>query len=123
MTKTAALRTLITAQLNTTAGGTYYRYAPKDAAYPYKTFNLSRISLGDLARDDIDLCVDVWDHGSDTKAADRIADELEELFNAVNLPQETILPTFFRDSRFPVEEDDKTIQHIQLHFSVQNYTR
>lgn len=122
MSKTADLRKLITAQLNTITGNTYYRTAPDTAEYPYKTFELSRFNLGDLARDDIDLCVDVWDHGTDCKAVDQIADQIEELFNAANLPQAHILPTFFRDSRYPVSEEDKTIQHIQLHFTVQNYT-
>lgn len=123
MSKTANLRQLIVAQLNTTTGATYYRNAPDNAAYPYKTFELSRANLGDLARDDIDLCVDIWDHAADSKAVDLIADAIDELFNATNLPQDNILPTFFRDSRYTVTEDDKTIQHIQMHFTVQNYTR
>ena len=122
MSKTADLRKLITAQLNTITGKTYYRHAPDTAEHPYKTFELSRFNLGDLARDDIDLCVDVWDHGTDCKAADQIADKISDLFNAVHLPQAQILPTLFRDSRYPVSEEDKTIQHIQLHFTVQNYT-
>ena len=121
MSKTADLRKLITAQLNTTAGATYYLTAPADADYPYKTFELSRIALGDLARDDIDLCIDLWDKHTDTKRIDEIADQLEDLFNAANLPQETILPTFFRESRYPVIDEDKTIKHIQMHFTVQNY--
>ena len=123
MSKTANLRQLIVAQLNTTTGATYYRNAPDNAAYPYKTFELSRANLGDLARDDIDLCVDIWDHAADSKAVDLIADAIDELFNATNLPQDNILPTFFRDSRYTVDEDDKAIQHIQMHFTVQNYTR
>ena len=123
MSKTANLRQLIVAQLNTTTGATYYRNAPDNAAYPYKTFELSRANLGDLARDDIDLCVDIWDHAADSKAVDLIADAIDELFNATNLPQDNILPTFVRDSRYTVTEDDKTIQHIQMHFTVQNYTR
>lgn len=121
MSKTADLRKLITAQLNTTAGATYYLTAPDDADYPYKTFELSRIALGDLARDDVDLCIDLWDKHTDTKRIDEIADRLEDLFNAANLPQETILPTFFRESRYPVINEDKTIKHIQMHFMVQNY--
>ena len=120
MSKTANLRQLIVAQLNTTTGATYYRNAPDNAAYPYKTFELSRANLGDLARADIDLCVDIWDHAADSKAVDLIADAIDELFNATNLPQDNILPTFFRDSRYTVTEDDKTIQHIQMHFTVQN---
>lgn len=121
MSKTADLRKLITAQLNTTAGATYYLTAPDDADYPYKTFELSRIALGDLARDDVDLCIDLWDKHTDTKRIDEIADRLEDLFNAANLPQETILPTFFRESRYPVIDEDKAIKHIQMHFTVQNY--
>lgn len=123
MSKTADLRRLVTAQLNAVSGETYYRYAKPDAVYPYKTFELSRISLDDLNRDDVDLCVDIWDHSTDSKTVDAIADVLEDLFNGENLPQDHILPTFFRESRYPVNEDDKDIQHIQMHFTVQNYTR
>lgn len=123
MSKTAELRQLITAQLNTIPGVTYYREAPDDASYPYKTFELTTANLGDLNRDDIDLCVDIWDHNTNSKAVETIADAVENLFNAKNLPQTGILPTFFRDSRYQVTEDDKTIQHIQLHFLVQSYIR
>lgn len=123
MSKTADLRRLIVAQLNTTPGETYYRIAPDNANYPYKTIELSMANLGDLSRDDIDLTIDIWDHATDPKAVDAIADVIESMFNAENLPQASILPTFFRDTRYPVTEDDKTIQHIQMHFIVQNYTR
>lgn len=122
MSKTADLRQLIAAQLNTVAGETYYRYAPTAAVFPYKTFELTTATLSDRARDDIDLCVDVWDSGTNGKAVELIADAIEDLFNARNLPTATILPTFFRETRYPVAEDDKLIQHIQLHFTVQNYT-
>lgn len=121
MSKTADLRRLITAQLNMTAGATYFRQAPKDAEFPYKVFDFGSVYLGDLARDDYELIVDVWDKAEDTKAIDIIADEIEEILGAVNLPQETILPTFYRESRFYVDDDDKDIQHVQVRLSVQNY--
>lgn len=121
MSKTLDLRELITAQLRTVSGGTYHQTAPHDAAYPYKVYTFERIGLTDLTRDDLDLCIDVWDRGADSKAADEIADRIEDLFNAANLPQTTILPTFFRDSRYPVEDEDKLLKHIRLHFTVQNY--
>ena len=122
MSKTAELRKLITEQLNTVPGATYYRRARDNASYPYKTFALSRIALGDLSRDDHDLCIDIWDRSADPKTVDSIADSIEELLNAANLPQSTILPTFYRDSRYPVDEDDKLLQHVQLHITIQNYT-
>ena len=125
MSKTADLRKLIVAQLKTltAAKGVYYRQAAPGAVYPYITFSLDRVDESDLARDDVDLCVDIWDHAPDLGTAEGIADAAEGLFNVANLPQTNILPTFFRDVRYPINEDDKTIQHIQLHFIVQNYTR
>lgn len=122
MGKTADLRKLITTQLNTLTGATYYRRAPVDAVNPYKTFDLSRVELGDISRDDFELQVDIWDHAADPKAVDAIADALEALFNANNLPQSTILPTFFRSARYPIDESDKDIQHLQLTFLVELYT-
>lgn len=122
MSKTADLRKLIVEKLNTTTGATYYMRAPSDALNPYKVFTLSRVALGDLSRDDYELTVDIWDHGTDTKVIDEIADQLEELLNAANLPQTTILPTFFREARFPVDDPDKDIQHIQLTFQCQLYS-
>lgn len=123
MSKTADLRKLIVAQLRTLTApkGVYYRQAAPNAVYPYLTFSLDRVDESDLARDDVDLCVDVWDHAPDPGTIEGIADAVEALFNNSNLPQQGILPTFFRDTRYPVTEDDKTIQHIQLHFVVQNY--
>ncbi len=122
MGKTADLRKLIIAQLNTLTGSTYYRRAPSTAGYPYKVFDLSRVDLGDPTRDDFELQVDIWDHAADPKAVDEIADQMEILFNGKNLPQPTILPTFFKSSRYPVEDPDKDIQHTQLTFLVELYT-
>lgn len=120
MSKTKALRRLVTSLLQTTPGGVYYREAPMDAAYPYKTFTLSGVTFTD-ARDDLVLDVDVWDRSTDTKAAEDIADEIEALFRDANTPAPPIYPTFFRDARFHLDDPDKNLQHIQLRFMVQLY--
>ncbi len=119
MSKTATLRKLVTTQLQTVRGGTYHRKAPDDAEYPYKTFTLTSVSFVDV-RDDFDLCVDIW-HRGDWKDVEEIADQIEKLFQNANLPQSTILPTFFRENRYNLEDPDKTLQHIQLRFLVQLY--
>lgn len=121
MGKTADLRKLIKLQLTATDGLTYAVHARENSPFPYKTFSLSRVDLGDLHRNDYTLDVDIFDKAPDSKTVDDIADEIESLFNAANLPQSTILPTFFKDSRFPIEEADKDIQHIRLTFLVQLY--
>ena len=121
MSKTQALRALIYSLLQTLPGQTYHRMAPDRAATPYKTFSLARIDLSDSTVDNFDLCVDLIDLSPDPKTVEGMADELEALLNVANLPQDAILPTFFRASRYPVEESDRHIQHLQLHFDVQLY--
>lgn len=119
MSKTADLRKLVKEQLQTTPGDTYHHEASNDAAFPYKTFTLKSVTFMD-ARDDFDLCVDIW-HRGDWKVVEEIADQIEELFQNTNLPQTTILPTFFRENRYNLEDPDKTLKHIQLRFIVQLY--
>ena len=119
MSKTATLRKLVREQLQTVQGQTYHKEASEKAAYPYKTFTLNSVSFMD-ARDDFELCVDIW-HRGDWKVVEEIADQVEKLFQNTNLPQSTILPTFFRESRYNLEDPDKTLQHIQLRFQVQLY--
>lgn len=119
MSKTAELRKLVKEQLQTIQGETYHREAQNDASFPYKTFTLQSVTFTD-ARDDFDLCVDIW-HRGDWKEVEEIADQIEKLFQNTNLPQETILPTFFRENRYNLDDPDKTLKHIQLRFNVQLY--
>ena len=120
MSKTADLRKLIREQLQTVQGITYHKKAPPDAAYPYKTYVLKNVSFQD-ERDDFDLDVDIWDRSPEQKTLEEMADQIEKLFKNANLPQETILPTFFRENRYNLDDPDKSLQHIQLRFSVQLY--
>ena len=122
MSKTKDLRKVIRAQLKTIPGGTYHKKAPSDAEYPYKTFRLESVSFTD-ARDDLYLEIDIWDRNAadDPKGAEDLADQLEALFRCANIPQPPLYPTFFRENRYTVEDPDKTLQHIQLHFLVQLY--
>lgn len=121
--KTVGLRKIITEQLQTVPGGTYHRHASPSAVFPYKVYSMSTITFPDSARDDISLIVDVWDRNAsqDPKTAEGIADQIEQIFNCANLPRPPLYPTFFRDTRNPVEDPDKELIHIQLRFSVQLY--
>ena len=118
--KTRYLRKLIMEQLRTVEGGVYHRSAPKDTAYPYKTFSLSSAAFVD-ARDDQELEIDIWDRSLDPKTAEEIADQIEDLFASANIPAPPIFPTFFRESRYHLDDPDKNLQHIQLRFLVQLY--
>lgn len=122
MSKTKLLRKLTQEQLQTVTGGTYHKKAPPDAEYPYKTFRIESGTFTD-ARDDLYLEVDVWDRNEaeDPKTAEDVADQVENLFKNANIPAPPIYPTFFRESRFHVDDPDKNLQHIRLRFLVQVY--
>ena len=121
MSKTISLRGLVSEQLRAVQGATYHKQAPADVPYPYKTYVLESINFPDSTRDDFDLMIDIWDRSPDQKTAEEIADRIEALFNAANIPRPPIYPTFFRDGRNNLEDPDKNLQHIQLHFIVQLY--
>ena len=120
MSKTIALRKLVKEKLQTVPGETYHRRANSSASYPYKVFRLTSVNFTE-DRDDLEMEVDVWDRSVDTKVVEDIADQIEKLFSNANLPQSTILPTFFRENRQNLDDPDKALQHIQLRFSVQLY--
>lgn len=122
MGKTADLRKLITSTLDSLPGKTYHKKADVGAVYPYKVYTLRSVNLGDLSRCDYVMEVDIWDLNDDPKRAEEIADQMEELLNAANLPQDTILPTFFRETAGVIEDPDKTIQRLKLIFQIQLYT-
>ena len=121
--RTNDLKKLVQTQLKTVATNVYYEVADKNAVYPHLVFSFRRLDLNDLSRQDYILQVDVWDRSDKTQVVDDLADEVENLLQAQNLPQTDILPTFYLIDRKMVEDEDKMIRHRQIQFQVQNYER
>lgn len=113
------LRKYIKSQLDTVAP-TFYQDASDQAMYPHLVYDFKDIDLGDYYRQDYILIVDVWHKNSQADAED-MSDALCELLSVKNAPQQTILPTFYRESRKNILDEDKDINHIQLRFQVQVY--
>lgn len=120
MGKTVALRKIIKSQIDSVVES-YYRKADVKKSYPYAVFDFENIDLGDIHRDDLILIVDVWGKGEDTAQIEDIADRIEAIFNAANLPGDEVLPTFYRVSRKPIDDEDKSLIRRQLKFQIQNY--
>lgn len=122
MSKTKELRKQITSLLNTVSGETYFQFAPEDAIYPYKVYDLHPVAI-DKAKDNYDLVVDVWSlrEGTDQIDIDDLCDEIEEIFNSVHIPNGNNHPTFFRLSRNPIDDSDHHLRRVQLSFEIQNY--
>lgn len=124
MSKTNSLRKIIQSKIDSVVS-CYYRIADPEALYPHAVYDFENIDLGDINRDDLILIVDIWDkvsgENTDTLRIEETADQIEEMFNAANLPNEEVLPTFYRISRKPIDDEDKTIMRRQLKFQIQNY--
>ena len=120
MSKTNALREIIQEKINAIVKS-YYRIADEKNLFLHATYDFENIDLGDINRDDAILIVDLWDKGKDTSRIEDCADRIEALFNAANFPSEEVLPTFYRISRKPIDDEDKTIMHRRLKFQIQNY--
>ena len=103
--------------------GVYHEIADDKAIYPHLVFSFRRIDLSDLSRQDYVLQVDVWDRNNSTQTVDDLADSVENLLQAENLPQDHILPTFYLIDRKSVEDEDKMIRHRIIQFQIQNYER
>lgn len=120
MSKTFELRKIIKQILDMTIGKTYYELASDTAVFPYKVYSFENIDLGDVERDDLILLVDIWGK-DDVSEVEFLTDEIENIFNNLNSPSATSLPTFYRISRKPIPDEDKSIKHRQLKFQIQNY--
>lgn len=122
-TKTNALKKLIQTKLKTLTTDVYFETAADNALYPHIVFSFRTINLDDLSRQDYMLDVDVWDKGKNTVNVDQLADQVESLLHCQNLPQTTILPTFYLVDRKAIIDEDKQIKHRLVRFQVQNYVR
>lgn len=123
VTRTNDLKKLIQTKLKTLTTNVFFEQATDNALYPHIVFDFRTIDLGDLARQDYILEVDVWDKGTSTTAVDELADKVEDLLQAKNLPQTNILPTFYKIDRKSIIDTDKSIKHRLIKFQIQNYER
>ena len=121
--RTNDLKKLIQTKLKTVTSLVYHEIADEKALYPHIVFGFDRIDLEDLSRQDYVLVVDVWDKGNSTTRVDDLADSVENLLQAKNLPQENVLPTFYLMDERNVLDEDKAIKHKQIRFQIQNYDR
>jgi len=121
--KTNTLSALIQSMLLPLCSECYRDTAPDTACFPHVVWELASVDLGDLHRDDFFLDVDVWDRGTSAVRADDLMDRIEATFRTKNLPQDTILPTFYVQSRKNLPDADKRLKHRQITIMVQNYER
>ncbi|MBU5289991.1 DUF3168 domain-containing protein [Paraclostridium bifermentans] len=97
----------------------YHEDAPSDVEYPYIVFNI--FDGLKTHRDDLILTIDIWDRNDSSMRVEDLTDKIDFLLHEKNLPNEFVLPTFYREQRLKVEDPDKKLKRRQLRFSVQTY--
>ena len=121
--RTNDLKLLVQSKLKTVAANVYHEIANEKALYPHIVFNFRRLDLNDLSRQDYILEVDIWDRGDSSQRVDNLADSVENLLQAENLPQTNVLPTFYLIDRNNLPDENKEIKHRRIQFQFQNYER
>lgn len=123
--RTNDLKELVQTKLKTLTTNVYHEIADEKKLYPHIVFTFRRIDLQDLSRQDYILEVDVWDYNQNdkTEVVDNLADSVENLLQAKNLPQTNVLPTFYLIDRRNILDENKHIKHRQIQFQIQNYER
>jgi len=122
--RTCDLRALITKELKKRCPRVFYRKAPKDAAFPYVVYDLP-YNPGD----DYSLDIDIWDKTVDTTALEVLVDSIEgdgAAINATGLNQLTVVyngcyATFYKENRYPVPDEEESINRIQLRYRAKVY--
>lgn len=122
-TRTNDLKELVQTKLKTITTNVYFEQAADSAMYPHIVFNFNEINLNDLSRQDYTLDVDIWTKGKNSTAIDELADKTEDLLHCQNLPQTSILPTFYKIDRKAIQDPDKSIRHRLVRFQIQNYVK
>ena len=121
--RTNDLKYLVQSKLKTLTANVYHEIANEKNLYPHIVFDFRRIDLGDLWRQDYILEVDIWDKQDSSQRVDNLADQVENLLQAENLPQTNVLPTFYLINRQNIPDEDKEIKHRRVQFQIQNYER
>lgn len=103
----------------------FYKVADEKCLYPHIVFTLSSIQTNpdDLTGKNSILDVDVWDRNRSAAYAEDLSDAIEDLLNKAVLPQDEILPVFYCESKAPVADEDKQMQHYVIRFTVRYFER
>ncbi len=125
MSKTNSLKILITEKLRQACNRVYFNRALNSNLFPHIVFNMRSVTFGYSYRDDVILEIDVWNKplDGDFTQIEEICDNIENVFSNANLPQKDILPTFYIDGRYAIEDEDKLIQHRVIRILIQNYEK
>lgn len=129
MSKTIALRNAVrdvlvgTVTVNSVPSmKVYYSQAEKDAATKYIVYTIDEVMRED-ERTMLELEVNVMDYGTDTSAAETLADTIQAAFDKRFIINNDIAVYFYIDRRNAPTEQDRLIIRRRLTFTTYLYER
>ncbi len=117
-TRTEALKKYITKKLKQCCDNVFYLKATDKSPYPYIEYELNYIKSESLYQ--YFLTINIWDT-TGYKRTEQLADELEKLLDGEYFTDNTQSLTIDLNSRNNLIDEDRTIKHIVLLFSLQYY--
>jgi len=117
-TRTENLKKCITKKLKQCCSNVFYRNTTDESPYPYIEYELNYIKSESLYQ--YFLTINIWDN-TGNKRIEQLADELEKLLDGEYFTDNTQSLTIDLNSRNNLIDEDRTIKHIVLLFSLQYY--
>lgn len=122
MSKTTALRAVITGKLQTICPRVYYGQADPEASRPYLVYTLEQLSREDEMHL-LELEINVTDYGTDTAPVETMADGIMEAFDKWYYIDDAIQFSAYPDRCQPVNEDDRNVIRRRLLIEIHFYER
>ncbi len=117
-TRTENLKKYITKKLRQCCDNVFYQKAVNRSPYPYIIYDLNYVKSESLYQ--YFLTINIWDEAG-YKRTEQLADELEKLLDGEYFTDNTQSLTIDLNSRNNLIDEDKTLKHIVLLFSLQYY--
>lgn len=122
MSKTDALRTVITDKLRHLCPRVYYGQAKSKTERPYIVYTLEQIDQADDLHT-MELEANVMDYGRDTAPAEALADAVMASFDRLCYIDDAIQFSAYPTRRQPVTEEDRSVIRRRLLIEIHFYER
>ena len=120
--QTIEVRTFLNGRMQAVCERSYYGSAPASATFPYIVWDMKELSYEEgFSLQEIE--VDVVDYGSDTTAAESLADALQAALDHLSHLGDSFHIAVYRERRQTLSENDKSVIRRRLTFQVRLHER
>ena len=107
-------------ELGKLATRVYHEQAPKDATFPYVTFNFPT-SAPDEIREDFILTVDIWGKGPSTLALEQLVSSISRALDHTTFCDDDLCVRIYKDNTLAPPDPNLDIRRRQLRFECRTF--